>query len=128
MYCKSQGLRLAKLPSDIYDKVVSKLQDDSVFQNSKVAFDATVDLHYRFLESPCAAIDTNETGSEIMPTKISCTEESYKFLCEVDYELETSNVEIDFLAEDNFRFMYQIGEFDFIAFNATILHYFILLL
>lgn len=106
MFCKSNGLRLAHLPSsgDLFD---FNLDTDSY--NERIIVDGA---QGRSDASACSIVDVHSSTKLLI--SVSCTNETFKFLCQTDLESDENLVESEFSttkADNALEFLLSIGSY-----------------
>lgn len=106
MFCKSNGLRLAHLPSsgDLFD---FNLDIDSY--NERIIVDGAPGSSDA---SECSFVDAQSSTKLLI--SISCTNETFKFLCQTDLESDENLVDNEFSttkADNALEFLLPIGSY-----------------
>lgn len=113
LYCKSHGLKLVSLASDdyAYEDIVSNLQKIVELKNEKILFDSEFDSFYVNTRKHCAVIDIEKTKNGEKQSIIPCTEDAYKFICEIDTEVQEKKLNATSIATDKLKFIKQLSKF-----------------
>lgn len=114
MYCKSVGMRLAKMTTeDQFSNVVAGCIMKNPSSSDEILFDGS-GLSDALNSSICSSIDVNAGDTRKLIKKSSCTHEVHGFLCETDNRNDNKFVELESFTESperSSRFLKFIGDY-----------------
>lgn len=97
LYCKSNGMRLAKLSNEAVYDVLQQLKS---YQKQELYFDGS-DLIEPFHPSACTLINATESNMFNLVKTASCIEKKRKFLCEQEKIVENEKKQTARSLEEN---------------------------